>query len=150
MSKNKELQVETRPEPDRKRAELLETVMARELKSLYFPNLGTDARFDEALFQVHFATIAHRHGIWWRHHDRNQYNLFYGLVKSRLEEAVRRLKRNEEKRRSTIVQRPLQPATTAPQRAGQLWLPGLDPKVAEARKRLAMLRDEMANRPSLC
>lgn len=149
MSRNKELKVEIRPELDKKRAELLETVMAREVKSLYFPNLGTDARFDETLFSSHFAVIAHRHGIS-HHSDRNQYNLFYRLVKGRLEEAVRRLKRNEEKHRSTIVQRPLQPATTAPQRAGQLWLPGLDPKVAEARKRLAMLRDEMANRPSLC
>lgn len=133
--------------------ELLEVIMSREIKVLYFDTMRNSEVFhqkpflDREVFRRHFATVAHRHRIFHKEspEGRDQYNLYFGLCWDKMNAAIRLLAKNEARRHPPI--QPTKPCQRPPE---QLCFSCLDPKVAEARKKLAMLRDEMANRPSLC
>lgn len=134
--------------------ELREVKMAREVKVLYFNTMKDSPEFhqrpflDREVFRRHFATVAHRHGIFHQEspEGRAQYNLYFRLVQASLYAGIKRLAKNEAEHHPPIQPRPARPHQGPSE---QLWLSGLDPKVAEARKKLATLRDELASRPSI-
>lgn len=103
------------------RPELLEVTMTREVKALYFNTMRTNSDFNQRpyldmwWFRKHFATVAHDHNIF--HGDseegRDQYNLYFGLVRDQLSEAIKRLARNERERHPPVIPaKSLQPRPT--------------------------------------
>ena|GEM_PF-6685942 len=76
--------------------EPLETVMTREVKALYFRTIGEITTFDRedyldmAFFKRHFASVAHKHGIF-HHEERHQYNLFFRFVLGKMKVAIKRM-----------------------------------------------------------
>ncbi len=135
------------------KSEPLEVTMTREVKVLYFNSMANSQEFhqkpflDREMFRRHFATVAHRHRIFHKENSegRAQYNLYFRLVQTNLYAGIKRLAKNEAERHPPI--QPIRPHQRVPE---QLCFSYNDPRVAEARKKLAVLRDEMANRPSLC
>ena len=135
--------------------ELEEVKMTREIKVLYFDTMKNSPEFhqqpflDREVFRRHFATVAHRHKIFHTEspEGRAQYNMYYGLCWNRMKKAIRLLAKNEAKIHPAKIEPPQLRRSEPPE---QLWLYGLDPKTAEARQKLAILRDELASRPSIC
>ncbi len=133
--------------------ELEEVKMTREIKVLYFDTMKNSPEFhrkpflDREMFRQHFATVAHRHKIFHTEspEGRNQYNLYFGLCWNRMKEAIGLLAKNEAKIHPPTIVTP-QPRRQEPPE--QLCFSCLDPRVAEARKKLAILRDEFAARPN--
>jgi hypothetical protein len=126
-----------------KREETTETAMTREVKALYFGNLGQTQgfhydEFDRERFRHHFALVAHRRGFCYHkgkqilgdreRADRRAYNLYFGIVEERLKAAIKRLQSNEPVR--SVVRHENSPAqrteylSLAPE---QLELPGMPP-----------------------
>ena len=133
--------------------ELLEVTMTREVKALYFHTMTNNQEFhqrpflDREVFRRHFATVAHRHQIFHTEspEGRARYNLYYGLCWSKMSAAIRRLANNEAAVHPSI--RTARPREEPPE---QLSFSVMNPDVVEARRRLTLLRDELASRPSIC
>ncbi|MBP9728487.1 MAG: hypothetical protein KBD27_03890 [Candidatus Moranbacteria bacterium] len=134
--------------------ELLEVTMAREVKALYFDTMRHSQEFhqgpflDRDVFRRHFAIVAHQHRIFHTEgpEGRARYNLYYGLCWDKMKAAIRRLAKNEAEHHPPIqFTARSQPHQEAP---AQPCSAGMNPDVAEARKRLALLRDELARRPA--
>lgn len=138
------------------KSELLEVTMAREVKALYFDTMRNSQEFhqrpflDRDVFRRHFATVAHQHKIFHTEgpEGRTQYNLYFRLVQTSLYAGIKRLAKNEAEHHPPIQPTPARLLRQEPPE--QLWFDGMDPKVVEARKRLTILRDELANRQSIC
>lgn len=129
--------------------ELLEVTMTREIKVLYFHSMNESPEFhwkpflDRDMFRRHFATVAHGHGIFHKEgpEGRSRYNLYFGLCWNRMTEAIRRLARNEAGHHP-----PVRPVAVILRELEQK--PEASPMTAEAaRKRLAVLRETLAQRP---
>lgn len=139
----------TTPEPR-------EATMAREVKVLYFDTMKNNYEFhrqpylDMSWFKTHFATVAHRHGIFHREstQGRKQYNLYFRLVRQRLSDAIKRLAQNEARQHPPIAPPPAAQVvpTITPK---QLWLCGYEPQTEVIRNRLQKLRGELVTRPDI-
>ncbi len=85
--------------------------MAQNVKARYFNTMRTNPDFSQGpyldmwWFRRHFAAVAHQHGIFHRQdaESRAQYNLYFGLVRTRLSEAIKRLEQNERDRHPPII-----------------------------------------------
>lgn len=130
------------------RARLLEDTMADEVKALYYNTMQNNIQFhqkpylDRDWFKRHYTTVAHRHGIFHREgpEGRAQYNLFFGLVWTRLSAAIKRLAKNEAARHPPMVANrqpqqltiPLPPAP--PPESFRRWLDDFRSRQGEATK----------------
>lgn len=124
-----------------KKIEDLDTTMTREVKAIYFAQMGNSYSFidrpflDEAIFRDVYARVAHRNSI--RYHkgvlclnqeqqdDRRRYVIHYRVVRRRLQRAIKLLGTNRLTRIQPAKVRP--PVTPTPRTPEQLWLRGFTP-----------------------
>ncbi len=97
------------------REETPETRMTREVKDLYLARMGDHPALSDEVFGEVFATVARKHGHMYHRGkavlndqeraDRRVYILYFRLIQSRLEAAIKRLVENERRNQAARMTR---------------------------------------------
>lgn len=127
---------------------LFEDILAEEVLTRYLETMRHSIEFhqnpylDMGYFKKHFAAVAHQNNIF-HGQERTRYNMFFGLVRTRISAAIKRLADNETKNKEgrlasqpdlftpTVSTPPAAPAPT-PHRSA---LPGTDSPAFQQFKR---------------